>query len=61
MMADPNLTISQVNFDDCIIDDVLDIYVVERLANSSVIMDAGKDKIFTLSDHWVFWLLGTNR
>ena len=61
MMADLNLTISQVNFDDCIIDDVLDIYVVERLANSHVIMDAGKDKIFTLSDHWVFWLLGTNR
>lgn len=54
VMKNSNLTISQVNFNDCMINDVLDIYVVERLANSSIVMDAGKDGMFTLADHWVF-------
>lgn len=53
-MTNSNLTISQINFNDCIIDDVLDIYVVERFMSNRTAMGAGKDGIFTLADHWVF-------
>lgn len=53
-MTNSNLTISQTNFNDCIIDNVLDIYVVERIMSNPTAMDAGKDGIFTLANHWVF-------
>lgn len=54
VMANSSLTISQVNFNDCIIDNVLDIYVVERFVASLIVKDAGKDGIFMLANHWVF-------
>lgn len=54
VMTTPSLTISQVNFNDCTIGGVLDIYVVERVVENSTAMKAGKDGIFTLADYWVF-------
>ena len=54
VMTTPSLTISQVNFNDCTIGGVLDIYVVERVVDNPTVMKAGKDGIFTLADYWVF-------
>lgn len=54
VMTNSSLTISQVNFNDCTIGGVLDIYVVERAVDSPTVMEDGKDGIFTLADYWVF-------
>lgn len=61
IMTNPSLTISQVNFSDCLIDDVLDIYAVERSVTRSTIRNAGKHGVFALAAHWVFSIYWNER